>query len=187
MQKLVFFLVMALIAGLIAAGCVSSPNQTTPVTTPTPQIIYVTVTVTPTAAATGVPTAAPVTAATTVANAALFHRWVNTTTSTGTSTDQGSELRFYSDGSLIMKVGSVNEVSSNIMIKNVTEMWVGTWSAVGNDTYLGKLSLSGQTSNTPKAIEVRYYAEGSDPRYPGMVIQEKVVTSDTAYFRAKID
>jgi hypothetical protein len=167
----VVFIIM-IMSVILMAGCIGMDSPTA--VTPTPQIIYVTVTVTPTpthcywdisrmACSDNPVTAAPPPAAipttivpTTVPTAAsdpILHRWIRQNVSGG-----GYEFRFYSDGTVVYKEGTIVSVSSNLKIPSPELTASGSWTKLSDGHYLVKINPVG-SSGAPLVREYILVAE----------------------------
>jgi hypothetical protein len=145
--KTLFFFSLVTLGMLLAAGCTDllSPDETpdTSVTVPpaaTTAAPVVPATGTLTAAVTSPPTTAPVTSLTLQPADPILHRWIRILADAGANGRyQGYELKFYADGTVDYRSGSVTEVESNLRIDPVESESTGTWTSRGNYTYLVKV------------------------------------------------
>jgi hypothetical protein len=184
-----FFLVA--IGLILSAGCLSLTNDEalmstptpifSPIQTPTPQIVYVIVTVTQTTtpipevvttiSTTPLPSINP-TIVPTEAPDPVTHRWIhitnNATLIDGNLRYWGEELHFYSDGTVSYQYGIAKEISSNYAINDPTLYGTGTWSKVGDNEYIVKVSNPLLDGSTPKISNVYFYPGGINPMYPGI-------------------
>lgn len=212
MKKITFFsLLIICITIVLAAGCTNTagtPAATTaPVTTaPVPVAAASTIaapvtTQAATAAATSAMTASPT--PTTSTTDPILHRWIRQYAQKGTGIMIGYEFKFFPDGTLDYRVGYTKEVSDNIYILTVTDEASGTWSSLGNMTYMVKMLPVGTAGGAPIIREYTLVPAHENKDYPGVVIAEhlessyelneltpgQVLDSNTMYFPtiAKID
>ena len=205
------------IAALLTAGCTGPTDSPAPVSTPVPAIITTTapVPVPTTAPPTAVPattatvltiaaTPVPTAVVTTVQAAAdpILHRYIRQSKDLATQQVSGYEFRFFSDGTLLYREGTTKEVSSNLMIKDVSLEASGTWTSLGNNKYLVKFLPTG-VSGAQTVREYILVPAHEDKAYPGIIFREHIEssyetnainpgqqkTADTMYYpeRAKID
>ncbi|MCK9580112.1 MAG: hypothetical protein M0Q92_06630 [Methanoregula sp.] len=130
----------------------------------------------------------------------ILHRYVFRWPDMVNNAIYGYEYKFYPEGSVIYKYGIVTEVSSNLKI-NPTQQMAGTWTNIGNCTYLVKILPEGESGQyyTREYILIPDY---EDPLYPGKIYREHIESNyerdaifpgyektDRMYFpeRAKID
>jgi hypothetical protein len=146
--KALFFFSLVMLGMLLAAGCTNPlfPDETpaTGVTVPPAATTKVPVvlpeTRAPAAAVTSPPTTAPVTNLTLQPADPILHRWIRILADADSSGRyQGYELKFYADGTVDYRSGSVTEVGSNLRIDPVDSESTGTWTSRGNYTYLVKV------------------------------------------------
>jgi hypothetical protein len=209
------------IATILCAGCMGSAPAGTPVTEVTTPAASLTITevpktmepavvetaTAPTQAATHTPATANTTGTEKVSATIppgdadpILHRYVFRWPDAIENNIYGYEYKFYPEGSVIYKYGIVTEVSSNLRI-NPTQQMGGTWTNIGNSTYLVKILPEGQSGQyyTREYILIPDY---EDPRYPGKIYREHIESdyerdaifpgyekTDRMYFpeRAKID
>jgi hypothetical protein len=146
--KALFFFSLVMLGMLLAAGCTNplSPSEppVTTVTTPpavtTAAPVVLPETRTPAAAVTSPPATDPVTNTTLQAADPILHRWIRILADAGANGRyQGYELKFYADGTVEYRSGSVEEVESNIRIDPVDSESTGTWTSRGDNKYLVKV------------------------------------------------
>jgi hypothetical protein len=147
--KTVFFFSLVTLGMLLAAGCTNplSPGETpnTSVTVPpaatTAAPVVLPATGNLTAAVTSPPTTAPVnTTRTLQATDPILHRWIRMLQDADANGRyQGYELKFYADGTIDYRSGSVTEVESNLRIDPVESESTGTWTSRGDNKYLVKV------------------------------------------------
>ena len=90
----------------------------------------------PSLATSGIPAADP-----------ILHRWIRQYGDPTAPQSTGYEFKFYPDGTVDYREGTTKEVSSNIIIDttyNFSEE-TGTWTSLGNMTYLVKVLPTGQS------------------------------------------
>ena len=146
--KTVFFFSMVTLGMLLATGCINafSPQETpnTSVTVPPAATTAAPVVLPPTrnltATVASPPTAAPVTNLTPEATDPILHRWIRILADAAANgRNQGYELKFYADGTVDYRSGSVTEVASNVRIDPVESESTGTWTSRGDNKYLVKV------------------------------------------------
>ncbi|MGB7807166.1 hypothetical protein [Methanoregula sp.] len=170
-------------AGILAAGCTNTASTNAPLT-PTPEIIYVTVTPSPVAtvvatlptpqvtpvpslATSGIPAADP-----------ILHRWIRQYGDPTAPQSTGYEFKFYPDGTVDYREGTTKEVSSNIIIDttyNFSEE-TGTWTSLGNMTYLVKVLPTGQ-SGAQIIREYTLVPAHQNPDFPGITVPAQIESS----------
>jgi hypothetical protein len=181
MWKSVGLLILICIAVIFVAGCTTSGNSTTitPVTAPVPPATAPTVAPTPQATAI-ITTPVAVVATTPAAPTTdpILHRWIRQYGDPTAYQSTGYEFKFYPDGTVDYRNGTTKEVSSNIIIDTsypyIEES--GTWSALGNMTYLVKILPTGQSG----AQFIRQYTlvpAHQDPDFPGVTIPAHIESS----------
>ncbi len=183
MRKSFFFLIVACIVTVLVTGCTStSSNPATITTVTTPALVTTAVTIVPTSQVTPVPTLST-TAVTTVVTTApptdpILHRWIWQYGDPTAAQSTGYEFKFYPDGSVDYREGTTKQMSSNIVIDTTYPYSeeTGTWTPVGNMTYLIKILPTGQTG----AQIIRQYTlvpAHQDPRFPGITVPAQIVSS----------
>jgi hypothetical protein len=145
--KTVFFFGIFTLGLLLAAGCINplSPDEppaagitVLPSATTNAPVLPVTTTVSA-PAVTSPPAPAPVNTTPQQADP-IIHRWIRILADVDSGgRHQGYELKFYADGTVDYRSGSVTEVESNLRIDPVESESTGTWTSRGNYTYLVKV------------------------------------------------
>jgi hypothetical protein len=176
-------LVFTCIAAVLIAGCTSSqPPAATPTVTPTavPLTTPLVTTSQPIVSSSTAPIAVSTTLAATTPAASdpILHRWIWQAGDPTASTSVGYEFKFYPDGTVDYRAGSTKQESSNIIIdtsQNFTE-YSGTWTAMGNDTYMVKVLPTGLNG----ASIIRVYTlvpAHIDPKFPGVTDPAQIQSS----------
>jgi hypothetical protein len=96
----------------------------------------------------------------------------------GTGTMVGYEFKFYPDGTVDYKAGYTQEISGNIAIKTVTREMSGTWSSLGNMTYMVKVLPVGTAGGAPIIGQYTLVPAHEKAGYPGVVIATHIESSD---------
>jgi hypothetical protein len=142
---------------------------------PVPQVPNVTPAI---QAAAVIPT--PVSTVSTGANTTdpILHRWIRVDGSPTSADSTGYQYKFYPEGTVDFISGNTRMVSGNIYI-DLTQPYVeysGTWTYIGNATYLVKLlpdGLSGMTIIREYTLVPAHV----DPSYPGITIPAQIQSS----------
>jgi hypothetical protein len=165
--------VLVLLVILLGMGCLAGCSSSAPIATPTSQIVYITVLVTPTPQASrAATTPAIVMNNTTASTDPIIHRYIRQYSGLTT----GYEFKFYPEGTVDYREGTIKEISGNFMIDTVSLEASGTWTNLGNMVYLVKILPTGQSG----AQIIRQYTlvpAHEEKDYPGVVITEHIESS----------
>ncbi len=200
MKQINFFLIFICIIVILSSGCTSTSNNVPTVTPVVPATTIMPMpTITPVVPATTIMpvTTAPNVTSTTQAAAVvttpvpavnasfgvnttdpILHRWIREYGSTTSSDSTGYEFKFYPEGTVDYLSGDTRMVSGNIFI-DLTQPYVeysGTWTNIGNATYLVKLLPDG-LSGVTILREYTLVPAHVDPDYPGITIPAQIQSS----------
>ena len=194
MKKINFFLIFICIIVILFSGCTSTPNNMPPGTPVVPTTTMITVVPAPTIMPVPpVPNGTPVIQAAAVITTPvpavnissgvnttdpILHRWIRVEGSPTSADSTGYQYKFFPEGTVDFISGNTRMVSGNIFI-DLTQPFVeysGTWTYIGNATYLVKLLPNG-LSGVTILREYTLVPAHIDPSYPGITIPAHIQSS----------
>ena len=103
----------------------------------------------------------------------------------------GYEFRFSPDGTVDYREGYTQEISDNIAIKTVTSEASGTWSSLGNMTYLREdIARLRTAGGAPIIRQYTLVPAHENKDYPGVVIPthiERLLRTQRTHCRSSIE